>query len=57
MVMATQVENKHLLPVAMVNAFSAESPAVTTAAEIYQDLHDPPPLHTLWDDVTARDGL
>lgn len=47
MVMATQVENKHLLPVAMVNAFSAESPAVTTAAEIYQDLHDPPPLHTL----------
>mmetsp|Transcript_70418 Transcript_70418/g.155305 ORF Transcript_70418/g.155305 Transcript_70418/m.155305 type:complete len:269 (-) Transcript_70418:22-828(-) len=30
------VENKHLLPVAMVNAFSAESPAVTTAAEIYQ---------------------
>ena len=44
--MATQVENKHLLPVAMVNAFSAESP-VTTAAEIYQAVHDLGPLHAL----------
>eukprot|EP00435_Cladocopium_sp_Y103_P001277 s1992_g1.t1 len=35
-----RVENKHLLPVAMVNAFGSESPAVTTAAEIYQDVHD-----------------
>lgn len=34
--LADQVESAHLLPVAMVNAFGQTSPALTTAAEIYQ---------------------
>ena len=32
----SQVESVHLLPIAMVNAFGQTSPALTTAAEIYQ---------------------
>eukprot|EP00434_Breviolum_minutum_P025705 symbB.v1.2.022716.t1/scaffold2026.1/size92022/5 len=41
------VESAHLLPVAMVNAFGQTSPALTTAAEIYQAPTGDSPLTVL----------